>query len=558
MMCHYLGQTASASFITEAPALLYYLYIPAIIVALSIGFFVFLRDKNALLNQLLLLLSIFFSGWISLTLFSMSDARSDLLLFVWPFSSIFTAIIAILSIYFISVFLHKQDVSAKVKGVFTLLLLPVFLLAHTDFNVSGFDISACHAYGFEGVWFDVYVTLLGVLATVWIFVLLLRKHKQTNKKNRKQIVLMGAAIKLFLFSSVTIIFFSAAVAKNDVITDFYFAFFGLFGASLALAFIGALVTKQPALTLGYQTIKLVVAGLFVSAISQFMYVENVSSAILTSAVLLLSGLAGATLLRSVRQEIIQKDKISKLVISLDKANVRLHEIDKQKSEFVTIASHQLRSPLTAIRGYASMLQEGSYGKLPKKAVEAVARISVSSRSMALGIEDYLNVSRIESGNMKYNLTDFNLKKEVEHICDDMRAEALKSGLVLLFRTDIKSRSIIHADLNKVVEIVQNLINNSIKYTQKGSIRVLVRDDVVRKRIYVDITDTGIGMSDIALKTIFQKFERGENANSINIEGTGLGLYVALKMTQAMKGTITAYSDGVGTGSRFTVELPLAL
>ena len=160
--------------------------------------------------------------------------------------------------------------------------------------------------------------------------------------------------------------------------------------------------------------------------------------------------------------------------------------------------------------------------------------------------------------MKYNLTDFNLKKEVEHICDDMRAEALKSGLVLLFRTDIKSRSIIHADLNKVVEIVQNLINNSIKYTQKGSIRVLVRDDVVRKRIYVDITDTGIGMSDIALKTIFQKFERGENANSINIEGTGLGLYVALKMTQAMKGTITAYSDGVGTGSRFTVELPLAL
>jgi len=178
--------------------------------------------------------------------------------------------------------------------------------------------------------------------------------------------------------------------------------------------------------------------------------------------------------------------------------------------------------------------------------------------MAIGIEDYLNVSRIESGNMKYNYADFNLKDETEKVCDDLRAEALKKGLTIIFRSDLNSRGVINADIGKTIQILQNLINNSVKYTPKGSIRVLVRDDVVRKKIFVDIVDTGIGMDEDALETVFEKFERASNANSVNISGTGLGLYVALKMAEAMKGGITAHSEGANRGSRFTIEMPLAL
>jgi signal transduction histidine kinase len=204
------------------------------------------------------------------------------------------------------------------------------------------------------------------------------------------------------------------------------------------------------------------------------------------------------------------------------------------------------------------LVDGDYGRIPQKAQEPLQRIAESSRLMALAIEDYLNVSRIEAGNMKYNYSDFNLKEEVEKLCDDQRREAVKKGLSLIFRSDVKSRAVINADIGKTVQIVQNLINNSIKYTKEGSIRVFVWDDITRKKIHVDITDTGIGMSQDDIDNIFDKFERAKNANSVNIHGTGLGLFVALRMAEAMGGTITAHSDGEGKGSRFTFELPLAL
>jgi signal transduction histidine kinase len=88
--------------------------------------------------------------------------------------------------------------------------------------------------------------------------------------------------------------------------------------------------------------------------------------------------------------------------------------------------------------------------------------------------------------------------------------------------------------------------------------VLVRDDISKNKICVDIIDSGIGMDVETLHTIFQKFQRAKNADSVNASGTGLGLFVAVKMTEAMGGDITAYSDGDGKGSRFTLEMPLAM
>jgi signal transduction histidine kinase len=103
-----------------------------------------------------------------------------------------------------------------------------------------------------------------------------------------------------------------------------------------------------------------------------------------------------------------------------------------------------------------------------------------------------------------------------------------------------------------------LINNAIKYSQRGSITVYVKDDTKSRLINIEVIDTGIGMSKSTLQSIFQKFERGDEANTVNIAGTGLGLYVAQKMAEAMGGTITAHSEGEGKGSRFVLQLPLVM
>ena len=301
-----------------------------------------------------------------------------------------------------------------------------------------------------------------------------------------------------------------------------------------------------------------VMGLVTLVGSQLFFVDNLTNRILVSATLFFTILGGFFLVRSVKKEIKQREELELLTQELEKANVRLKELDKQKSEFVSIASHQLRSPLTAMRGYASMLVEGSFGKIPEKALEAAKRIEDSAKLMAMSVEDYLNVSRIESGNMKYNLSDFNVQEMTDKLCDDLRPEALKQNLILLFRSNITSRGVVNADVGKTNQIIHNLINNSIKYTPKGTINVFVRDDIKKKRIYIDITDTGIGMSQETQHTLFQKFSRAENANSVNVSGTGLGLYVAFKMAEAMGGTITCQSEGDGKGSTFTFELPLGM
>jgi signal transduction histidine kinase len=266
---------------------------------------------------------------------------------------------------------------------------------------------------------------------------------------------------------------------------------------------------------------------------------------------------GYFLVRSVKREIREKERNEVLAKDLAKANIRLRELDKLKSEFVSIASHQLRSPLTAIRGYASMLVEGSFGAIPEKAKEPLMRIDESSRFMALSVDDFLNVSRIESGSMKYEKAVFSLSKLASTVADDLRPAAIKKGLVLVYRSDAATDMHVQADEGKVRQVIQNVVDNAMKYTPKGTVSIVAQDDVKLKKARVIVVDTGVGMSEETAKNLFGKFVRAKNANSVNVYGTGLGLYIAKQMIEAMGGTLTAQSDGEGKGSTFTIELPLS-
>lgn len=560
MICYFFNEPTYFFFLpaTDVPSLLYYSHIPASIVALLIGFFVFFNGRKLLLNKLLLLITVSFSLWTLSNLTLWTNIHSEFLLFIWSFLRVFSSFISIFSIYFIYVFLDKKDVSNKLKMVFLGLLTPILFFAATDLNVSGFDITNCDAFVFEGPLYRLYHIFLGALALIWIFVLLVQRYRKSSLEFKKQIILMGTGIEFFLFSFFTMTFLGNYLTNLGILPDSRIEMYGMFGMMVFMIFISVLIVRFKTFNVGLIASQALVIALVILVGSQLTFTTSTTGTLLTLLTLVFTSAVGIVLMRSVNKEIRLRKEIESLAENLEKANVRLKALDKQKSEFVSIASHQLRSPLTSIRGYASLLLEESYGKMPKKAIEPLERIAQSSKLMALAIEDYLNVSRIESGNMKYNKADFNLRDEVDHVCDDLRSDALKRGLILIFRTDLNSRGVVNADLGKTVQIVQNLIHNSIKYTEKGTVKVLVRDDIKKKKIYVDIIDTGIGMNDETKKTIFQKFERAANANTVNIHGTGLGLFVALKMAEAMGGTITGHSDGDGKGSRFTFEMPLAL
>lgn len=556
MICDLYSEPLYLIFSADAPKLLYYSHIPAIIIALLVGFFVIFKNFKELQNKLLFTICLCFAFWAFVNLILWTNIHSDVLLFAWSFLGVLASCLSIFSIYFIYVFLEKKDLPLSLKILFIVLLAPVFIFAHTNLSLQGFNLTQCDAFAYEGIIYKNYHAFLGVLAIIWIACLLIRKYRQTNQLMQQQILLVGIGLEAFLILFFGLVYVASYLTTVGIESDSNLEFYGLFGMIIFVVFIGISMVRYKTFNAGLLASQALVIAMVILVGSQFTFLTKTDTKILAGITLILTTTAGLILNRSVLKQIKQRNEIQSLVTKLEKANKRLKQIDKHKSEFVSIASHQLRSPLTSIAGYASLLREGTYGQVPNKMSAPLERIEASSHLMTGLIEDYLNVSRIEAGNMKYNLSDFNLRDEVEHICDDKRAEAVKLGIMIIFKTDLKTKSLVNADIGKVQQIIHNLLNNALKYTQKGTVNVVVRDDRKLKKVYVDIIDTGIGMSTETMDNIFQKFSRGADANSINVKGTGLGLFVAQKMAEAMGGTIGAHSAGEGRGSCFTLELPL--
>ena len=560
MQC-YLFEPPHFFFIAEGvPELLYYSHIPTTFLALLVGVYVLLNSQNKLLGSLLFFITVFYAMWTIASLVAWTNINADLVAFIWPAFSIAPAMIAILSIYFALVFYYKSDISHRIKIIFLLLIAPVFIFAHTNLHFSGFDLINCDAFAYEGLLYKTYFSLLGILACIWILIAARQVYyKVTTVDEKNEILLLTTGLIFFLFFFISATYAATYMVQIGLLVDSSLEMYSLFGMVFFIAMIGILVVKYKTFNLGIFAAQALVVVIVILVAAQFTYPSTSPTALILKLVTLFVTIAvGWFLIRSVTKEIKQKEKIEDLAKQLAKANKRLRNIDKLKSEFVSIASHQLRSPLTAIRGYASMLLSGSYGTLPSKVEGPVKNIEESARLMTSSVEDYLNVSRIESGNMKYDYSDFNLKDLTSTVVDSMRPEAIKSSLVLSFKSELSSTGIINADKGKVQQIFHNLINNSIKYTQKGSITIYVHDDRSKQMIFVEIIDTGVGMSEVTQERIFQKFQRAEGASSINAHGTGLGLYIAKKMAVEMGGDITAYSEGEGKGSHFVLHMPLKM
>lgn len=394
---------------------------------------------------------------------------------------------------------------------------------------------------------DLYLLHIAIYAVVLFAVLYILKkninsNPQATEKRRFKLVFWG-----------TIIGFSGGA------TNF------LLWYGIPLPPYGNFLVSVGALTWGYAAAKYnlfnskVITTEFFSFILWLVFLiklllsDSVSDFVLNSAVLIITILFGILLIKSVNDEIKAKEKIQRLAVDLEKANVRLRELDKQKSEFLSFATHQLRSPLTAIKGYASLIQEETFGKIERPLREAVDHIFQATEGMILMVEDFLNISRIEQGRMKYEFSDIDVAELTGEIAMEMQPTALKKKLELILEKT-NEPVIVSADPGKLRQVIANIIDNSIKYTPKGSIKVTL-SKTPNKGI-ITIKDTGIGISEKEIHTLFEKFTRAKNANRVNVTGTGLGLYLAKKIVEEHKGNITVHSEGEGKGSTFRIELPL--
>ena len=531
--------------------LIYYSHLVPILLSLPLAFFIYFQDRSKRLNQLFLLLVVLFSIWSFSDLILWAHPDPGIIMFFWSILILLEPLIYVTAFLFAYTALFKRPAENYLLAVLAVMALPVALLLPTNLAIESFNLTNCWREVTEGqlVFYGYYVQVLIVLMIIGYTAIYLFTTKDEGKEKSRSVL---AAVATLCFLAV----FSSGNILGSWFEDWTLGQYGIFGMPVMIAFMGILITRYRIFSTKIFTAELLVGALGVLTIG-ILFVQNLYTVRVVSLITFgLIVVLGTILVRSVKKEIQQRKQIEELAKKLESANKRLRKLDQMKSEFVSVASHQLRSPLTSIRGYASMLLEGTYGKLTNKAKDALENIADASRYMALSVEDYLNVSRIESGNMKYELTEFDIKKLVQDITDELRPVATKRGLALRCKTNGLKTATIKADIGKTKQIIQNLVDNAMKYTPKGSIQIVVEADKQAKKVMVKIVDTGIGMSEATLADVFEKFERAHNANEVNVTGTGLGLYIARMMARAMKGDVIADSPGEGKGSVFTVEFPL--
>ncbi|OGE84989.1 MAG: hypothetical protein A3J48_00655 [Candidatus Doudnabacteria bacterium RIFCSPHIGHO2_02_FULL_46_11] len=237
------------------------------------------------------------------------------------------------------------------------------------------------------------------------------------------------------------------------------------------------------------------------------------------------------------------------------ANDQLSKLDKAKTEFLSIASHQLRTPLTAIKGYLSMVKEGDYGKLPETMASPLDNVAVSAERLIGLVNDLLDVSRIASGRLELHMQRTDIVSMARDVIQEIKPKADNKNISLILTAQSIQEIFVKADGEKLRQVVINMIDNAIKYTEKGSVTISFEKTPNKLRFMV--ADTGIGIAPEDISQLFQRFVRTKEARLVVTEGTGLGLYVARTTIEAMGGKIWAESEGLGRGSRFIFELSLA-
>ncbi len=249
-------------------------------------------------------------------------------------------------------------------------------------------------------------------------------------------------------------------------------------------------------------------------------------------------------------------KLRKLTTQLEEANERLEHLDQAKSEFISLASHQLRTPLTIIKGYLSLVLEESFGPITAQMRESLEKAAFSTEQLVKLVNELLNLSRIESGKMKYEFVTNDLVKIMNEVAVGLRPQADAKQIVIKVEAEQGLPQFIF-DRDKIREVVINLLHNAIKYTPKGEI--IVHAEIITKlgqeMVRLSVKDTGMGMTKEDMQKLFTKFARAEGARIVDPNGIGLGLFFVRRVIEDHGGTVSVQSSGPGKGSIFTVEIP---
>ncbi len=543
----YLSLVSSENLIT----IVYYSHLIPVILSLILGIFVLVKSKFNHFSLVFFAFIFTFSIWLISDLLAWTAINYVIVYTTWSFLPFIEIIFYIFGVYFALMVVKKSDITNLTKIPFFLILIAPFIITILGNSVTGFYQPMCEAL--NNNFLDQYKLVIEIILLIILLFYIIKPFIQRIpfKEHRSSFIVITSMF-LFLLIFGTTEYISATTGNYEM------NLYSLFLLPVFLLVIIYAVFELDIFHFKMLGTQYIVVGLVILMSGQLFFVNGTTDRLLTLMTVVLTIGLSIILFRNFKRETDQRiyiEKLSEMLkesrARLEDANVKLQSLDKLKTEFVSLASHQLRSPLTAIKGYTSMILDGDYGEINPKAKEIVERVMESSNNLTLVVEDLLSVAKIEQGGMKYASEKVDFGELVENTARDLSITAEKKGLKLIDSISKDQKYFVSGDKEKIRQVLINLIDNSMKYTPSGQIEVNM--NFKEGKITLSIKDTGVGISKESIDKLFEKFSRGDGAK-LNSTGSGLGLYLVKEIVEAHHGRVWVESEGEGHGSTFFVEI----
>lgn len=533
-----------------------YISIPPMVILLLLGILVLLSDFKSLINRIYFFLIVFLLVWLMTDYLGFKILNPDYLLWSEKISNVGLVAGALIAL-FIYVFPENKKITKRILIYIFLPLIPFLALIPSNLYIKGIGPAPeCESMTGPLFW------LMIVLILYYIFlgtVFSIEKMKKLKDEQRGQ-------LKIFYIGTILLMVLAILIdILPTIFADYSILLFAPYTVLIFASFCAYAIVKYKALNVKVVAAQMLTVLVWILIFSEFFFITTKINFILTGITLALSVIFGIFLIKSVRNEVKRKEELQMMSEKLAMANDQLRKLDNAKSEFISIASHQLRTPLTAIKGFISLLLEGTYGKVEPKVRDTLNKVYLSNERMVQLVENLLNISRIESGRLEFDFKKWKVEEILNELRDTFFISAKSKGLSLDFKFPDYSLPETEIDGPKIREVISNLIDNALKYTNRGGVTVnaeLITDNkqLATKNeqfIRITISDTGIGVPESELPYLFSKFSRGKDTKRLHVGGTGLGLYVGKSMIEAHHGKIWAESEGEGMGSKFIIEVPVS-
>lgn len=517
-----------------APSLLFYAYIPILLVSLALSFYIYIKSERSRESLFLLLLAGAFSLWVLDTIILWTAAPAHIVMFWWQIIGVFEVLIFTFGIAFIWSF---NNSSLKLSSLAPL-VLPLFVVSlflSTSLNVIGFDIDNCE--GIIGVlWNLIYafeIVSIFLIAGIGIY-----RYRASKKA--------GAPLTRLSYATTGMCIFLGTFAMTNMTGDFTKVYqidlIGPVGMVIFFAYLSYIMLRFKTFGIKLFATQALV-GLIWVAIGSLFFLQDVKTMHMVVVATFIALIPfGILLIRSVRKEI--------------ELRTQLEEANKRQQETLRFITHEVKGYLTDGAAAFDAILSNTFGSVNDDMRGMLNEAMVKNRNAIREIQNFLRIADFKTGKVNYARAQFDFKRDLESALHPIAEHATAKNLT--FTSDIAPADYtMVGDADQLVNhVIGNLVNNSINYTQKGSVAVHVE----RKgdNVLFSVQDTGVGLTEEDKALLFTEGGHGKESRTVNPHSTGYGLFIAKQIVGAHQGRIWAESAGRGTGSTFFVELPTNL